>query len=227
MNKRFFISSLSAIALIAAVGSSAVAGEAIDPADFGGAIDNPWLPLTPGTVLTYKGTKDDTPAALVVTVTNKIKAVSGVNCVAVEELVSLAGKPVDRTVGYYAQDKDGNVWTFGEDVQELNSKGKVIKTECWHAGIDGASPSMVMEAAPAKGHTLINIYTNDRSEVVSLAKPVKTPFGSYKGALMTKEWTPDEPDVLVNKYYVRDIGTVRDVAVEGDKEEFLLVDVKH
>ncbi len=226
MNKRFFICSLSAIALIATVTSSAVAGEAIDPANFGGAIDNPWLPLTPGTVLTYKGTKDDTPATLVVTVTNKTKAVAGVDCVAVEELVSLAGKPADRTIGYYAQDKDGNVWSFGEDVQELNSKGKVTKTEGWHAGIDGASPSLVMEAVPSKGHTLVNKYTNDRSEVVSLAKPVKTPFGTYKDAVMTKEWTPDEPDVLVNKYYVRDIGTVRDVAVKGDNEEFLLVGIK-
>ena len=161
------------------------------------------------------------------TVSNKTKTVDGVTCVVVEELVSLAGKPADRTTGYYAQDKDGNVWYFGEDVQELNSKGKVTKTEGWHAGIDGALPSQVMEAAPVKGHTLVNAYTNDRSEVVSLAKPVKVPFGSYKDALMTKEWTPDEPDVLVNKYYVRDIGTVRDVAVKGDKEEFLLVDVKH
>ena len=227
MNKRFFISSLSAIALFVAVGDSAIAGEAIDPAKFGGAIDNPWLPLSPGTVLTYKGTKDDTPATLVVTVTNKMKAVGGVDCVVVEELVSLAGKVEDKTIGYYAQDSDGNVWYFGEDVQELNSKGKVTKTEGWHAGIDGASPSLVMEAAPAKGHTLINTYTNDRSEVVSLAKPVKTPFGTYKDALMTKEWTPDEPDVLVNKYFVRDIGAVRDVAVKGGNEEFLLMDVKH
>jgi hypothetical protein len=83
-----------------------------------------------------------------------------------------------------------------------------------------------MEAAPAKGHTLVNAYTNDHSEVISLAKAVKVPFGSYKDALMTKEWTPDEPDVLVNKYDARDIGVVRDVAVKGDAEEFQLVDVK-
>lgn len=227
MNKRFFMTALSAATLVATVGGSAVAGQAIDPAKFGDAIDNPWLPLTPGTVLTYRGTKDDTPATLVVTVTGKTKTVAGVDCVAVEELVSLAGKLADRTIGYYAQDKDGNVWTFGEDVQELNSKGKVTKTEGWHAGIDGASPSLVMEAVPSKGHTLVNKYTNDRSEVVSLAKPVKTPFGTYKDAVMTKEWTPDNPDVLVNKYYVRDIGTVRDIAVKGDNEEFLLVGVKH
>ena len=227
MNKRFLISGLSAIALFALVGNSAIAGEAIDPANFGGVIDNPWLPLTPGTVLTYKGTKDDKPASLVVRVTNKKKAVGGVDCVVVEELVSLAGKLADKTIGYYAQDNDDNVWYFGEDVLELNSKGKVTKTEGWHAGVDGASPTMVMEAVPTKGHTLINAYTNDHSEVVSLAKSVNVPFGSYKDALMIKEWTPDEPDVLVNKYYVRNIGVVRDVAVKGDKEEFLLIDVKH
>lgn len=227
MNKRLLISGLSVVALIAALGSSAGASEAVDPANFGSTINNPWLPLTPGTVLTYEGTKDGKPAKLVVTVSKKKKTVNGVDCVVAEELVSLAGTPADRTVAYYAQDRDGNVWYFGEDVQELNSKGKVVKTEGWHAGIDGASPTMVMEAAPAVGHTLVNAYTNDRSEVVSLAKPVKVPFGSYKDALLIKEWTPDEPDVLVNKYYVRDIGPVRDVAVKGDKEEFLLVDVKH
>lgn len=226
MINRFVIQAFSAIAIVAAAGGSAIAGQAVDAANFGGAITNPWLPLKPGTVLTYKGTKDDKPAALVVTVTGRTKTVDGVVCVVVEELASLAGVPADKTSGYYAQDKAGNVWNFGEDVQELNSKGKVTKVEGWHAGIDGAAPSLVMEAAPAKGHTLVNAYTNDHSEVVSLAKAVKVPFGSYQDALVTKEWTPDTPDVLTNKYYVRDIGAVRDVAIKGDKEEFVLVDRK-
>jgi hypothetical protein len=227
MNTRILTSTLAALAIFAITGGSAIGAENIDPKNFGGAIDNPWLPLAPGTVLTYEGTKDDKPATLVLTVSNKKKSVDGVDCVIVEELVSLAGAPSDRTNGYYAQDKDGNVWYFGEDVQELDAKGKVTKTEGWHAGVDGASPSLVMEATPAKGHTLVNEYTNDHSEVVNLAKAVKTPFGSYKEALVAKEWTPDEPDVLTNKYYVRDIGVVRDVAVKGDSEEFFLVDVKH
>ena len=227
MNTRLLISTLSASAFLAAACSFAVAGETIDPGNFGGVIDNPWLPLTPGTVLTYEGNKDDKPGTLVVTVSNKTKTVAGVGCVVVEELVTLAGVPVDRTSGYYAQDRNGNVWHFGEDVQELNAKGEVTKTEGWHAGLDGAAPGLVMESKPAKGHTLVNPYTNDHSEVVSLAKAVKTPMGPYKNAVMTKEWTPDEPDVLTNKYYVRDIGMVREVAVSGDTEEFLLVNVKH
>jgi len=226
MNKVKWFLTAAAVLLAATASGFAEAGEAVDPANFGGAVDNPWLPLHPGTVRTYEGIKDGKPATLVVTVSTKTKKIGGVACVVVEELESLAGAPSDRTTGYYAQDKNGSVWYFGEDVQELNSKGKVTKTEGWHAGIDNASPALVMEAAPAIGHSYVNKYTNDHSEIVSLAKPVKVPFGSFKEALLIKEWTPDEPDVLTNKYYVRDVGEVRDVTVKGDKEEFVLVGVK-
>jgi hypothetical protein len=226
MKKLVLVSTLSVISVLAAIGSPAIAGEPIDPANFVVKIDNPWHPLVPGTVMTYTGTLEDKPATEVITVTSKTKSINGVACVVVEIVQSLAGVAADRTLGYFAQDKDGNVWTFGEDVQELNAKGKVVKNEGWHAGIDGAAPSIVMEAMPAKGHTLVNEYTNDHSEVSSLTKVVKVPFGSFKDALVTKEWTPDEPDVLMNKYFVRDIGMVRDVSVKGDTEEFQLVDVK-
>lgn len=227
MNKRTLATTLSIAALFAGLAGPAPAGKVIDPNNFGGMIDNLWHPLIPGTVMSYEGTKDDKPATQIITVTNKAKTIDGVKCVVVEDIMSLAGAPADKTLSYYAQDIEGNVWYFGEDVQELDSKGNVTKTEGWHAGIDGATPSIVMEAVPAKGHTLVNEYTNDHAEVVSLAKSVKVPFGSYKDALLVKEWTPDEPDVLTNKYYVKNIGAVRDVAIKGDREEFLLVDVKH
>jgi hypothetical protein len=34
-------------------------------------------------------------------------------------------------------------------------------------------------------------------------------------------------DVLTNQYYLRGVGEVRDVAVKGDKEEFVLVRISH
>jgi len=49
------------------------------------------------------------------------------------------------------------------------------------------------------------------------------PFGTYKDALLTKEWTPLEPDVLDHKYYVRGIGEVREVSVRGATEALSLV----
>jgi hypothetical protein len=72
---------------------------------------------------------------------------------------------------------------------------------------------------------LQNDYTKDHFAVVSLAESVKVPYGAFTDALLTKEWTPIEREVLTHKYYVRGIGEVRDVAVRGPKEEFVLVAV--
>ena len=49
------------------------------------------------------------------------------------------------------------------------------------------------------------------------------PFVSTHHALRTKEWTPLEPKVVDNKYYVRGVGTVREVAVKGPVERLEVV----
>jgi hypothetical protein len=51
------------------------------------------------------------------------------------------------------------------------------------------------------------------------------PFGSFRHALRTEENTALEPGVLDNKYYVRGIGEVAEVAVKGAREEFKLVEI--
>ena len=57
--------------------------------------------------------------------------------------------------------------------------------------------------------------------------PVTTPVLWSDHALLTKEWTPLEPGVVDHKYYVRDIGVVREVTVKGGNEELRLVSVSH
>ena len=194
----------------------------VDPANFVTKIDNPWFPLTPGTTLTYEGTKDDKRAVRVSAVTSSTKVVEGVTCVVVEDKVSLAGSPSEKALAYYAQDRQGNVWLLGEDSQEIEH-GRVVKNEGWQAGVDGALPSFFMEAAPTVGHSFSHEYTNNDFEVVSLSESVKVPYGSFVDVLLTKEWSPQEPDVLTHKYYARGLGEVRDVTVKGPLEEFLLV----
>ena len=204
---------------------AALAAVLVDPADFTSTIDNPWFPLRPGTTFTYRGTKDGKPAIRIFTVTTQTKIVDGVTCVVVEDQISLAGRPAERLHGYYAQDRDGDVWYFGEDADELDAKGVVVKSEGWQAGSDGALPSFFMEAAPAVGHAFAHDYTKDHFQVVSLSEAVAVPYGSFTAALMTEEWNQLEDDAVAHKYYVRGIGEVRDVAVRGDKEEFLLVGI--
>ena len=59
------------------------------------------------------------------------------------------GLLVEKTFDYYAQDKDGNVWYFGEDVTNYiyDSDGNLIDTNnasAWRAGVNGALPGYIM-----------------------------------------------------------------------------------
>src|SRR5207244_360683 len=118
----------------------------------------------------------------------------------------------ERTSDWYAQDEQGNVWYFGEDTAELTPSGKVKNTEgSWEAGKDGAVAGIFMPASPAVGQSGLQEYykgqAEDHFQVLSLTAPVHTP-GASGNALLTKEWTPLEPNVLDHKYYVRGIGNV-------------------
>jgi hypothetical protein len=198
-----------------------------DPANFVATIDNPWLPFKPGSVWRYTGTKDGKRAKDVTTVTSRTEVVAGVACVVVDDKLFLSGKLEETTLDYYVQDTAGNVWYFGEDTQELDANGNITSTEgSWRAGVDGAIPGIFMEPEPVIGHAFQQEYlagqAEDHFEALSLTATVTVPAGSYSGVLLTKEWTPLEPDVLDHKFYVRGIGEVREVAVKGPKEELSL-----
>lgn len=188
-------------------------------------IDNPWYPLGPGTVLTYQGQKDRKAANRVVTVTGKTLKIAGVSCVVVEDDLYFADELAEKNVEYYAQDSAGSVWNFGEDAQEFEN-GKLAVSESWRAGVDGAQPALVMEASPVVGHSFVHEFSKNYFAVVSLAEPLRVPYGSFTDALVTKEWSPLERDVLTQKYYLRGVGEARDEVVRGPKEEFVLVSVK-
>jgi hypothetical protein len=84
-----------------------------------------------------------------------------------------------------------------------------------------------MEANPKVGHTFRQEYlkgqAEDHFQVLDLSASVTVPYGSFHDAVLTKEWTPLEPDVLDHKFYVRGIGQVREASVTGPKEVTNLV----
>ena len=79
---------------------------AFDAANFGGPIDNPWLPLEPGTVNRYRGVGDDgkTRELNAVRVTHRKKRIMGVEATVVLDQVFSGGAPEERTFVWYAQD---------------------------------------------------------------------------------------------------------------------------
>src|SRR5919201_3127018 len=200
------------------------------PSRFVRGVTNPWFPLRPGTTLVYRGVKVGKTSRDVVHVTGATKRIAGVVCTAVSDRLYLSGRLEERTTDWYAQDKAGNVWYFGEDTAELDAHGKVTTREgSWLAGVHGAQPGIFMPAHPRVGYSARQEYykghAEDHFRVLSLSARVTTPGASSSHAVLTKEWTPLEPGVIDHKYYVRRIGTVLEQTVKGGDERNVLVSV--
>ena len=200
----------------------------LDPADFTSEIDNPWMPLRAGSRWVYRETDGEGGEQRVeVTVLDETKVVMGIEVRVVHDVVSEDGELIEDTFDWYAQDADGNVWYFGEDTKEFEN-GKVSTTAgSWEAGVDGAQPGVLVPAAPEVGMTYRQEYyageAEDAAAVLSLDEKVQVPYGKFGGVLMTKEYTPLEPDILEHKFYARGVGVVLALAISGssDREELL------
>jgi len=201
----------------------------IDPADFVDRVDNRYFPLTPGTTFVYEGETEDGTVRVEDYVTHETKQVLGVTCVVVRNRVIENGDLVEETFDWYAQDKDGNVWYFGEDAKEYEA-GVVVSTKgSWEAGVDGAMPGIIMEANPQVGDLYRQEYykgeAEDMAEVLSLTEPASIIYGSFDNLLMTREWALLEPGVVEHKYYAPGVGLILEVMVEGGSERVELVEI--
>jgi hypothetical protein len=180
----------------------------INPTEFTTTIDNEYLPLKPGTTFVYEGGAEHDEMS----VTSDTKKVMGVECVVVDDRAWEGGQLIEKTYDWFAQDKEGTVWYFGEDTKEYKN-GKVVSTKgSWEAGVDGAKPGIIMQAHPKVGHSYRQEYykgeAEDMAKVLSLNESVKVPYGSFDRVLKTKEWTPLEPSYHEHKYYARGVGQV-------------------
>lgn len=221
---------LLALTLTAGIVATVRAANDINPHDFSTTIDNPFFPLVPNTTYVYVGTTEGSAARDEFAVTDRTKMILGVSCREVRDRGYVDGVLVEDTLDWFAQDKDGNVWYFGEDTKELDANGNVISTEgSWQAGVNGAQPGVVMEADPHVGDTYQQEFSvgvaEDMATVRALNKTVNVPFGKFKDCLETKEFTPLEPGTIDHKFYASGVGLVQSVALRGGRERLELVTI--
>jgi hypothetical protein len=240
---RYILAALLPV-LIAACGSSAVARTSptpapvttpynpkIDPADFGGPIDNPYLPLKPGTLFRYRGVGDDgkTPELNTVKVTRKTKRIMGIDATVVLDQVFSDGKPEERTFDWYAQDKHGNVWYFGEDSRNFEH-GRWVKDDgSWEAGVGNGKPGIIMLAHPKPGDRYRQEYSPghavDQARVIGIRGPVTVPYRTFAHTLVTREYSSIDKQYEL-KYYARGVGVVKEKALTESKELSKLVSIR-
>ncbi len=200
----------------------------VDPANFGGPIDNPYLPFLPGARWVYEGMSEDGLERIEVAVSDERRQVMGIDAVVVRDTVTLDGEVIEDTYDWYAQDSEGNVWYLGEDSKEYES-GQVTSTKgSWEAGVDGALPGIVMQATPEVGQAYRQEFyegeAEDLAEVLRLDGSETVDGQAYEDLLVTEEWNPLEPEVVEEKSYAQGIGMVLEVKTVGGDERVELIE---
>ncbi len=200
------------------------------PSNFVTTVTNPYYPLETGTRYIYEAQTEDGTEHTEVFITNETKKVMGVTTTVVRDTVALDGVVIEDTYDWYAQDKQGNVWYFGENVKNYEG-GKLKDTAgSWEAGIDGAIPGIIMLAEPQVGDTYRQEYyateAEDMGQVLDLGGATTVPYGAYKNLLITADWNALEPKVLEHKFYARGVGFIAEEKVSGSVERTELVEIR-
>ena len=210
---------IAPVASASQVSSPAGLPEFPDPDEFVRVVDNPLFPLPLGRRLIYHGHDGTDPTTVITDVTRDHKTILGVPVVVVLDRVFVNGELTEKTFDWYAQDKHGNVWYFGEDTKEF-ANGKVVTTAgSFEAGKNGAKAGIIMPAHPKVGvvtpQELAPGVAEDQARVVDKNVTVTVPYGTFRHCIKTAEFTPLEPDVLENKWYCPGAGITREADVKG------------
>ena len=207
----------------------------IDPADFLAPEQIPTnlnrlYPLVPGTTFTYRSVEPTGTEIVTIKVTHETRVILGVTCIVVRDTARVDGAIIEDTVDWFAQDRAGNVWYFGENTAEYHG-GLIVSIDGgWEAGVNGAKPGIVMFAQPTVGKVyrqeLSYGEAEDAAKVLALDETVTLPSGNFTGCLKTEDFTPIEPDRVEHKYYAPGIGNVLTVNPGTGKRSELISAVK-
>jgi hypothetical protein len=195
----------------------------INPANFTTHFTNHYWPLKPGATWTYEGTKDGMPEHVVIVVQRQPRTVFGVKTLTIVDTVTINGSLEEKTTDWYAQDKSGAVWYFGEDSKDYKN-GAVSSTQgTWESGVDGALPGVIIQGNPKPGPVYRQEYrpgvAEDMAKVLSTSETQKVPAGTFHGVVQTFDTDPLNPDKVERKYFAPGVGPVHVVRVGGTHHE--------
>jgi hypothetical protein len=198
----------------------------LNPANFVPRINNPFLPMKPNARWVYRGETEDGIERVVVRVLEETETILGVECTVVRDTVTIDGELVEDTRDWFAQDRDGNVWYFGEISKSFEDGDLVSLDGSWRAGVDGAKPGIVMKARPAVGDVYRQEFllgvAEDYARVVSLSGDAVVPAATCTACLVTGDFVPLEPDADERKFYKRGIGLILEVdRTTGERVELI------
>jgi hypothetical protein len=213
-------------ALLCGCASTAPSGKAdkpfadtfsVDKADLASAGRNPYFILEPGYFLTL----EDKTTALTITVLKETKLVDGVETRVVEEKETTKGQLVEISRNYFAiSKKTGDLFYFGENVDEYKNSKVVSHAGTWLSGVAGARFGLMLPGKPAVGlryqQEVAPKVALDRAEIVSLTETFEAPAGKFTNCLKTEESSGLEAG-KATKLYAPGVGLLNDAGLKLTK----------
>lgn len=195
-------------------------------------IDNKWFPLKPGTKYTTTGSvaTEDGPTERRVThtVTGLTKVIDGVKTQVMWDRDYQDGALVESELAFFAQDKAGTVWLFGEYPEEFENEIFIGAPNTFIHGIAESQAGIAMLPEPRAGTPkyvqahAASVGFLDCGGVFEENVALCVPTGCYGDVLVINEHNPLEPDVgHQRKYYSAGTGLVKVTAEGGVNQETL------
>lgn len=187
--------------------------------------ENPYFPLWPGYTLVLEGMEEDDEGEMVeISSTNTVLAVTervdGVLTRVLEERELEDGELVEVSRNFVAICREtGDVWYFGEDVDDYEDGAIVGHGGAWRVGQGGAEPGLLMPGTPMIGarynEEVAPGVAEDRAEIVGMGEEVEVPAGTFDETLLTAGSNALDPNSGDDeKAYAHGVGLIKDQELE-------------
>jgi len=172
-----------------------------NPEDFSTNIDNPLFPLSSFETKIFEGEETDPDTGIISTrlestVLEKTRKVAGIRVLVLEEKAYQDDELIERALDYFAQHENGNVYYFGEKVNNYVDGRLDNHDGSWLAGKEGAVQGIMMPAAPGYIGTM-NVACIAGLALLRVGKDLAVPFSWFYWA---SQWAPV---TLVGLFYLQ------------------------
>ncbi len=192
-----------------ALGSPAAAGAGVFDAS-SAKITNRYLPITKFHRTVLKGVDTGQHLRIVRTLRRRTKAFpykgKSVKAAVVKDVVtnSKAHRRIEKTIDYFAQDKAGTVYYFGEDVNDYPRGHRVTHPGQWRLGRDTKTPGVLMPAHPKLGDSFkseaVPGVLHETDHIVAVGKTERVHRHTYHHVIKVRENAGPPPEVEFKTY---------------------------
>ena len=180
---------------------------------------NSYWRLTPGRFVVLGALQPSGGEFVLISVLDDTEMIDGIETRVVEEREYDNGQLKEISRNFFAMAKEtGDVFYFGEDVDDHENGEVTGHGGQWRAGENGARAGLYMPGTPAVGmRYYMEIHPGvamDRAEIFQTGATVETPAGTFRQSLIVTESSPLEEGDESYKRYAPTVGMIFDDGLE-------------